>query len=107
MAAEVLSADVGVHLVRDARVNLQGECSAQTAHDSDPREHLWRENFTACVVHFRMTQRLSYLNGSDKAEFTLARWLGRQLCQMQTGTLPPNRSDQIAVLLALHHAQDL
>ena len=72
----------------------------------DPHEHLWQQNFAACVAHFRMTRRMPYLNGSDQSEFALARWLGRQLRQMQTGSLPASRATQIAELLALRRGID-
>ena len=72
----------------------------------DPQEHLWQQNFAACVAHFRMTGRMPFLNGSDQSEFACARWLGRQLRQMQTGSLQASRATQIAELLALRRGMD-
>jgi hypothetical protein len=67
----------------------------------DPQDHVWQGNFDACTHHYRATGRLPFLNGSDLIEFALARWLGRQLRQMQDGVLEKSRAVQLAVILAL------
>jgi hypothetical protein len=65
----------------------------------DPHDHVWQENLNACVRHFRFTGHLPYLDGSDLLEFALARWLGRQLRQLQMGTLERSRDGRLTVLL--------
>jgi hypothetical protein len=65
----------------------------------DPHDHVWQENLNACIHHFRSTGRLPYLNGSDLLEFALARWLGRQLRQLQMGTLEQCRDVRLTALL--------
>jgi hypothetical protein len=67
----------------------------------DPHEHAWQESFDGCVRHFRAAGHLPYLNRADPVEFALARWLARQLRQLQTGILPANRAARLAVLLTM------
>ncbi|WP_104170010.1 hypothetical protein [Cryobacterium sp. M23] len=69
----------------------------------DPHDQAWQENFDACVQHVDLTGKLPYLNGADKVEFALARWLGRQLRQLQMGTQPESRAAQLTVLMALQN----
>jgi hypothetical protein len=65
----------------------------------DPQEAAWKSHFEACLRHRRLTGTLPYLNSSDTVEFTRARWLGRQLRQLKTGTLRPDRAQLLAELL--------
>jgi hypothetical protein len=67
----------------------------------DPHEHLRQTNFAACVRHVQALGRLPYLKGADKVEFALARWFGRQVRQLQTGTQPAGRAAQLVRLVAL------
>jgi hypothetical protein len=67
----------------------------------DPLEHEWQQSLGKCIRHVLETGRLPYLNAADPAEFALARWLGRQLRQMQAGTLPESRRVRLAALLRL------
>ena len=47
---------------------------------------------------------VTYLSvAADKVEFALARWLGRQLRQLQVGTQSESRAAQLAVLMALQN----
>ncbi|MCY7286927.1 MAG: hypothetical protein LH624_01405 [Cryobacterium sp.] len=67
----------------------------------DPLERVWQAQLAACLRHLRDHGRLPYLNGSERAEFTLARWLRRQLRQLQTGTLHKDRAILLTHLLDL------
>jgi hypothetical protein len=67
----------------------------------DPHEHAWKTNLDQCASHLLFTGRLPYLNSSDQEEFALARWLGRQLRQLQTGTLPSSRVARLNALIAM------
>lgn len=71
------------------------------AFDWDPLEHIWNERFAACVAFFEKTGTLPRLNAADTAEFTLARWLGRQLHRLKTGRLEQKRADALHRLLRL------
>ncbi|WBM79880.1 hypothetical protein KIV56_17190 [Cryobacterium breve] len=67
----------------------------------DPLDSVWQARLADCVRHVRDTGRLPYLNGADPAEFALARWLGRQLRQLQTGTLRTDRAVRLTELLSM------
>jgi hypothetical protein len=67
----------------------------------DPLEHEWQLSLGKCIRHVQEMGRLPYLNAADPAEFALARWLGRQLRQLQAGTLPESRTAHLAALLRL------
>lgn len=67
----------------------------------DPLEHEWQQSLGRCIRHVQETGRLPYLNAAEHAEFALARWLGRQLRQLQAGTLPESRAVRLAALLRL------
>lgn len=71
------------------------------AFDWDPLERVWQAQLAACLRHLRDHGRLPHLNGSERAEFILARWLGRQLRQLQTGTLRKDRAILLTHLLDL------
>lgn len=71
------------------------------AFDWDPQDAAWQANWDRCARHLAITGSLPRLNGKDRAEFTLARWLGRQLRQYQTGTLLETRRALLARLLDL------
>ncbi|WP_134562286.1 helicase associated domain-containing protein [Cryobacterium glucosi] len=71
------------------------------AFEWDPHEHAWQTNFAACIQHVQTYGKLPHLNGADKVEFALARWLGRQLRQQQRGAQPAGRAAQLATLLTL------
>ena len=65
----------------------------------DPQESAWIANFDACARHKRMNGSLPRLNSTDRDEFVLARWLGRQLRQLQSGTMPEGRATLLRSLL--------
>jgi hypothetical protein len=65
----------------------------------DPQESAWIANFDACARHKRMNGSLPHLNSTDRDEFVLARWLGRQLRQLQSGTMPEGRAAILRSLL--------
>ncbi|MDY7528150.1 MULTISPECIES: hypothetical protein [unclassified Cryobacterium] len=67
----------------------------------DPHERAWQKQLEACKRHVTVTGQLPFLNGNNAREFALARWLGRQLRLLQTGTLLDSRAVQLGVLLAL------
>lgn len=67
----------------------------------DPHHQSWQQNFDSCTRHVSETGQLPYLNAADPSEFALARWLGRQLRQLQTGTLLPDRADKLPELLTM------
>ena len=66
----------------------------------DPLEEAWQARLDACSKHRDTTGRLPYLNSSDPVEFALARWLGRQLRQLQRGTQPSTRAERLTAFLA-------
>ena len=65
----------------------------------DPVESAWNTRFDACLRHLEAENRLPFLNGDNTEEFALARWLNRQLHQLQTGAQPPSRAARLAELL--------
>lgn len=71
------------------------------AFDWDPLEHIWRQKFADCVHFFERTGALPRLNAVDRVEFTLARWLGRQLQRLKVGKLEGERADALHRLLRL------
>ncbi|WBM79840.1 hypothetical protein KIV56_16980 [Cryobacterium breve] len=71
------------------------------AFDWDPLDGLWEARIADCVRHVQDKGRLPYLNGTDRGEFALARWLGRQLRQLQMGTLRTDRAVRLTELLSL------
>ncbi|TFD37769.1 hypothetical protein E3T40_04045 [Cryobacterium sp. TMT1-19] len=70
------------------------------AYEWDPLESVWQAHLAECEQHGRTTGRLPRLHAADPAEFALARWLGRQLRQLQQRTLPDSRATQVEGLLA-------
>lgn len=66
----------------------------------DPHEEAWQVNLQACTRRLRTTGTLPYLNAADPDEFALARWLGRQLRQLKSGSLLSSRAEAITALLA-------
>ena len=70
------------------------------AFEWDPLESVWQARLAECEQHGRTTGRLPRLHAADPAEFALARWLSRQLRQLQQRTLPDSRATQLEGLLA-------
>ncbi|GAB3141814.1 helicase associated domain-containing protein [Marisediminicola antarctica] len=66
----------------------------------DPHEEGWRARFDACTNHRSSTGRVPYLNSNDPIEFALARWLGRQMRQLQRGTLMATRAARLKAFIA-------
>jgi hypothetical protein len=69
------------------------------AFQGDPVEAAWMTHLEQCRLHYVTRRRLPLLNGDNAEEFALARWLNRQLRQMQMGTQPPTRAALLAELL--------
>lgn len=65
----------------------------------DPVESTWTEHLQECRRCFEQSGQLPILNSSDRREFTLARWLNRQLHQLRDGRLPPSRAAALNSLL--------
>lgn len=65
----------------------------------DIRASAWHRSLQACLVHRARAGELPRLNGSDGEEFRLARWLGRQLRELQLGRLDATRANQLKELL--------
>jgi len=70
-----------------------------SAFEWDPQEAAWEHNQQGCVRHARETGALPRLNPDDRTEFLLARWLSRQLRQLQTRTLREARAVRLQELL--------
>ena len=67
----------------------------------DIGESTWKSRFDACV-RFRLKHgRLPVLTKRDDEEFSLARWLGRQLRALQLGMLGAERASRLEKLLKL------
>lgn len=66
----------------------------------DLRGESWERNLTACHAHRQRTGGLPRLNGNDRDEYALARWLGRQMRRLQLGQLDRPRLEQLQALLA-------
>lgn len=60
----------------------------------------WDAMLESCERHRRRTGALPRLNGDSAEEFALARWLGRQLRQLQHGGLNEERDAKVRALLA-------
>lgn len=71
----------------------------------DPQEAAWDDQLMECIQHATRSGRLPILNSADPVEFASARWLGRQLRQLKTGTLLPNRAKRIKDLLSTFAAR--
>lgn len=67
----------------------------------DPRKTRWQRNYDACVEHVSRTNRLPALTASNRSEFVLARWLGRQLQAVQNRRLAEPRLTALNSLLAI------
>ena len=65
----------------------------------DPVDSAWNTRLDACRRHVDTTGRLPFLNGHNAVEFALARWLNRQLHQLQIGTQPQARAARLTELL--------
>ncbi|MBM7827694.1 helicase associated domain-containing protein [Microbacterium aurum] len=65
----------------------------------DIRAAAWERSFETCLAHRARTGKLPRLNGADPEEFALARWLGRQLRELQLGRLDATRGRQLEALL--------
>jgi hypothetical protein len=76
-----------------ARLDVSG------AFEWDPQEAAWDAQLNECIRLAARSGRLPILSSADPVEFASARWLGRQLQQLQSGTLLPNRADRIRDLL--------
>lgn len=82
-------------LTRSQRVRLD----VSPAFTWDPHEAAWGASFDRCLRHVTSTGRLPTLTAADPVEFAAARWLSRQLRQLQAGTLPPERAHPVNRLL--------
>lgn len=69
------------------------------AFEWDPLGRQWRERFAACVRFVDRRGTLPRLSASDREEFALARWLGRQLFRLQAGSLDEARVHELHRLL--------
>ena len=67
----------------------------------DPHEEAWQKNLDACISHLMRTGRDPFHNSADLVELALARWLGRQMRQLQHGTQPPDRASRLEAFLAM------
>jgi hypothetical protein len=65
----------------------------------EPVQAAWTRHLGACRAHYRATGRLPFLNGGDRAEKTLARWLNLQLRQLKNYTLLSERSAALTEFL--------
>lgn len=65
----------------------------------DVQASAWERSFRACVAHRVRTGELPHLDHTDPKEFALARWLGRQLRELQQGRLEQWRAQQLTELL--------
>ncbi|GAB3129589.1 helicase associated domain-containing protein [Glaciibacter psychrotolerans] len=71
----------------------------------DPHDAQWEASLAGCAAHREATGHLPRLHAKDASEFALARWLGRQLRQLKTHTLPARRHQQLSDLLAAHSTE--
>ncbi|MFE4951090.1 hypothetical protein ACFQ9V_13390 [Leifsonia sp. NPDC056665] len=71
------------------------------AFDWDPNEAAWDRALNAAIQIVVREQRLPYLNGNDRSEFVVARWLGRQLRLRKAGALSKRRETLFDALLSL------
>lgn len=74
-------------------------CDVSPAFVWDLQENAWHTKWVQCSQLLENSGRLPYLNSADQDEFALARWLGRQLRQNQSGTLPEQRRKSLNELL--------
>jgi len=74
-------------------------CEVSPAFVWDLQEHAWLAKRSRCVQFLEDTGRLPHLNSADRDEFLLARWLGRQMHEYQTDTLPDGRRALLRDLL--------
>ncbi|AMB58021.1 hypothetical protein [Microterricola viridarii] len=72
----------------------------------DPHEAAWQMRLHECKLHRVRTGKLPRLNQDDPHEFALARWFGRQLRQMQNGTLHRSRAIALTRLLGANVEED-
>ncbi|WP_354576848.1 hypothetical protein [Frigoribacterium sp. UYMn621] len=80
--------------------------TASPAFHWDPVEAAWMTHLELCRLHYVIHRRLPLLNGDNAEEFALARWLNRQLRQLQMGTQPPARASFLAEVLSLPSSAD-
>ncbi len=83
------------HLTAFQEIRLE----VSTAFSWDPVDSAWNARLDACRRHVETTGRLPFLNGDNAEEFAVARWLNRQLHQLQTGGQPPARAARLTELL--------
>jgi len=67
----------------------------------DPNEASWDKALNEAIRIVVSQGRLPYLNGADRTEFALARWLGRQLRLRKVGALSARRETLLDALLSL------
>lgn len=88
---------------RRAEASLSGyqrvRLDVSPAFEWDPLESRWLAKIALCAIHLQHTARLPFLNPDDSVEFALARWLGRQLRELRSDTLPISRVGPISLLL--------
>jgi hypothetical protein len=70
------------------------------AFDWDPQEASWQRSMTACLAFVARTGSLPKLDSTDRDQFTVARWLARQLRLVQSGMISNSRAAAIRSLLA-------
>lgn len=75
------------------------------AFEWNPQDAAWRQNLAASAKRIVATGKVPHHDSSDPTEFVLARWLGRQLRQRQSGTLLPDRASQLESLLQISHRE--
>ena len=69
------------------------------AFEWDPQQASWDARSYECIRHALTAGQLPLLNSADLGEFANARWLGRQIRQLQLGTLLPGRAARLNELL--------
>jgi hypothetical protein len=71
------------------------------AFEWDPNEAAWDSALNEAIKIVVNRGRLPFLNGRDRAEFAVARWLGRQMRLRKRGALSQRRETLLDALLSL------
>ena len=74
------------------------------AFDWDPNDAAWNRALNEAIRIVVNRHRLPYLNGNDRSEFAIARWLGRQMRLRKQGALSQRRETLLDALLSLAHS---
>lgn len=69
------------------------------AFEWDPLDRAWNERFEECERFVAAHRTLPRLHAADRAEFVLARWLGRQLLRLRNGRLERARTQKLLRLI--------